>query len=56
MEYDEVLGRALDVGGVGVSDSFGLDGEVDRLGIRLSISHFCISVSFYVLVFGISFD
>jgi hypothetical protein len=44
MEYDEVLGRALDVGGVGVSDSFGLDGEVDRtrrLGIRLSISHFC---------------
>lgn len=56
MEYDEMLRRALDERSVGVDDSFELDGEVEgtrKLGFEFP---FAVSVSFSMLVFGISFD
>lgn len=47
LEYDEVLGRALDEGSGGVDDSFGLGGEVEGtrgLGFEFP---FTASVSFF---------
>ena len=54
MEYGEVLGR--DERREGLDDSFGLTGEVEGtrgLGFEFPLA---VSVSFYILVFGISFD
>lgn len=58
MEYSDVLNRALDEGCEDVDDSFGLEWEVERTRGLLDSSFYylAISVSFYVLVFGVSCD
>ena len=58
MEYSDVLNRALDEGYEDVDDSFGLEWEVERTRGLLDSSFYylAISVSFHVLVFGVSCD